>query len=210
MTSSAGAVAHHFANIHQQRTAARLGMWIFLLTEVMFFGGAVATYCIYRTLHPQVFEAAGHELSKLLGTINTVVLITSSLTMAMSVVESHSGHRRRLLGWLLATMGLGVAFLGIKGIEWYTEYAHHRVPGLNFTPDELGPAAELFFACYFALTSLHALHMIIGLVVMGVLVRLAYKGRLGPERFIPVEVTGLYWHFVDIVWIFLFPLLYLL
>jgi cytochrome c oxidase subunit 3 len=121
MTSSAGAVAHHFANIHQQRTAARLGMWIFLLTEVMFFGGAVATYCIYRMLHPEVFEAAGHELSKLLGTINTVVLITSSLTMAMSVVESHSGNRRRLLGWLLATMGLGVAFLGIKGIEWYTE-----------------------------------------------------------------------------------------
>ncbi len=210
MTSSAAAVAHHFANIEQQRTAARLGMWIFLLTEVMFFGGAIATFCIYRALHPEVFAAAAHELSKPLGALNTVVLITSSLTMALAVYKARNGNRRKLLGWLLATMGLGTAFLGIKAIEWYTEYVHHRVPGLNFTPDELGPAAELFFACYFALTSLHALHMIIGLVVMGVLVRLAFKGRLGPERYIPVEVTGLYWHFVDIVWIFLFPLLYLL
>ncbi|MGD9646554.1 MAG: cytochrome c oxidase subunit 3 [Pirellulales bacterium] len=210
MTSPAGALAHHFANLDQQRTAARLGMWIFLLTEVMFFGGAIGAYCVYRSLHPAVFEAAGHELSKPLGTLNTVVLITSSLTMAMAVLESQTGDRRRLLRWLLATMGLGVAFLGIKGIEWYTEYLHHRVPGLNFTVDELGPTAELFFACYFALTGLHALHMIIGLAVMGVLVRLAYLGRLGPERFVPVDVTGLYWHFVDIVWIFLFPLLYLL
>jgi cytochrome c oxidase subunit 3 len=205
-------LAHHFENLAQQREASTLGMWIFLVTEVLFFGGLFAAYAVYRALYPDAFAAASSTLDLALGTVNTVVLIASSLTMALAVHAAQTGGRRALVLFLLATIALGTVFLGIKGVEYAHKLAEHHVPGPGFHFDVAAYAgqAQMFFALYFAMTGLHALHMVIGLGVVGWMAWLAGTGRITPEYFNPVEVTGLYWHFVDIVWIFLFPLLYLI
>jgi cytochrome c oxidase subunit 3 len=205
------ALAHHFDNLAQQSEAATLGMWVFLVTEVLFFGGLFATYAIYRAWYPEAFAAASHELDVMLGSINTVVLITSSLTMALGVHAAQMGERKVLLAFLAVTMILGAAFLGIKGVEYYHKLVEHHVPGPTFQFEkEHLRHAQIFFSLYFMMTGLHALHMVIGLGIMLVMFWLAWRGTITPEYHSPVEVSGLYWHFVDIVWIFLFPLLYLL
>ena len=203
-------VAHQFEDLDQQRDAATLAMWIFLVTEVMFFGGLFTGYAIYRASYPAAF-AAGSRLCEVdLGALNTVVLITSSFTMALAVRAAAAGRSRVTITCLVLTLALGVTFLGIKFLEYAHKYQEHIVPGLNFS--YAGPSArqvELFICFYFGLTGLHALHMIIGLVVVTVMMVITAKGRLLPPRDTPIEIAGLYWHFVDIVWIFLFPLLYL-
>jgi cytochrome c oxidase subunit 3 len=206
------ALAHQFDDLEQQREAATLGMWLFLSTECLFFGGLFAVYSIYRTWYPGAFAAASHELDVPLGTINTAVLITSSLTMALAVHASQTGRRTRLLLFLVLTMLLGGVFLGIKGVEYYHKAVEHHVPGAGFAfePAEFARNAQIFFSLYFAMTGLHALHMIIGLGVMAVMLWWAWRGTITPEYHNPIEIAGLYWHFVDIVWIFLFPLLYLI
>ena len=204
-------VAHHFDDAEQQEQAASLGMWIFLLTEVMFFGAVLTAYGIYFITYIDGFEAASNHLSIWLGGINTVVLLTSSWTMVRAVQAAQSKGIREQTRWLLATMALGTVFLGIKVIEYSSKFEEGLVPGPRFT--WAGPSAEiheLFLSFYFALTGLHALHMIIGIGVLGVLVVMARRGRFSSAYFTPVEMSGLYWHFVDVVWIFLFPLLYLL
>lgn len=204
-------VAHQFEDAEQQREAVTLGMWAFLITEVMFFGGLFAGYTVYRLQYPLAFYAGSHELDILLGGINTVFLIASSLTMAMAVHAAQVGKRKALVSYLLLTIFLGSLFLGVKVIEYGAKYEHHLIPGAAFQFE--GPLAaqvELFFSFYFAMTGMHALHMIIGVGLLGVLTVRAWKGKYSPEYYSPVEMTGLYWHFVDIVWIFLFPLLYLL
>ena len=206
-----GALAHQFDNLDQQREVASLGMWIFLVTEVLFFGGLFLTYAVYRGWYPQAFAAASHELIVWAGTLNTVVLITSSLTMALAVHAAQFGRRRALIALLLVTMALGCVFLGVKAFEYWTEYLEHHVPGLGFQFEpEYFLHAQLFFSLYFIMTGVHALHMIIGLGIMAVMVWMSWHGRFTPEYYNPIEVSGLYWHFVDIVWIFLFPLLYLI
>jgi cytochrome c oxidase subunit III len=204
-------LAHHFESLDQQKEAATLGMWVFLVTEVLFFGGLFAAYAIYRSWYPEAFAAASHELDIVLGGINTVVLITSSLTMALAVHAAQSGERRLLLWFLVATMGLGAAFLGIKGVEYYHKFAEHHVPGpaFSFEPAHFRHA-QVFFSLYFVMTGLHALHMIIGLGIMAVMLWWSWNGTITPVYASPIEISGLYWHFVDIVWIFLFPLLYLI
>jgi cytochrome c oxidase subunit 3 len=204
-------VAHHFDDPDQQRDAATLGMWAFLANEVMFFGGLFTLYAVYRTLNPDGFAHASHHLDVTLGTINTAVLITSSLTMALAVWASQMGRRRMLLCCIALTAALGAVFLGIKGYEYWHKWHEHLVPGPYFRWS--GPeaaTAELFYSLYFALTGLHALHMVVGLGIMAWLLWMAWAGRVGPAYHTPVEISGLYWHFVDIVWIFLFPLLYLI
>jgi cytochrome c oxidase subunit III len=204
-------VAHHFDDAEQQREASTLGMWVFLANEVMFFGGLFTVYIVYRTLHPDGFAHASHHLDVTLGTINTVVLITSSLTMAMAVWASQVGRRRMLIWCIVLTAALGAVFLVIKGYEYWHKFHEHLVPGAHFMWD--GPekdVAEIFYSLYFALTGLHALHMVIGLGIMAWLFWMAWSGHVGPAYHAPVEISGLYWHFVDIVWIFLFPLLYLI
>jgi cytochrome c oxidase subunit 3 len=187
-------------------------MWTFLVSEVMFFGGLFTTYAVYRHGAPQAFAAASRELDVVLGSINTLVLLTSSLTMALAVRETHLGRSRRAMLLVLLTMALGIAFLGIK----FSEYAHKYREGFaplagrpfHFEGAPIGPA-KLFFGLYFAMTGVHAVHMIIGVALLGVLA-LSLGLRPGSEKHeIRMEVAGLYWHFVDIVWIFLFPLLYL-
>ena len=205
------ALAHHFDSLEQQKEASTLGMWVFLVTEVLFFGGLFAAYCVYRNWYPDAFAAASHELDVTLGAINTAVLITSSLTMALGVHAAQLGQRRLLMIFLVATMILGAAFLGIKGVEYYHKFAEHHVPGPAFHFEkEHFRHAQIFFSLYFVMTGLHALHMIIGIGIMLVMLWWAWRGTITAEYYAPIEISGLYWHFVDIVWIFLFPLLYLL
>ncbi|OLE53431.1 MAG: hypothetical protein AUG51_13480 [Acidobacteria bacterium 13_1_20CM_3_53_8] len=218
------ALAHHFDNLEQQREAGTIGMWVFLVQEIMFFGGLFLAYTVYRWQFPAAFVAASNHLNVRLGATNTIVLIVSSLTMALAVYYAQTGSRRNQLIFLLVTMALGTTFLVIKGIEYYDKYRDHLIPGSLIPgrpfhwdtvqhPLPIGVSEhnlEMFFWIYFAMTGLHALHMIIGLGILAYLVYYAYKGRFTPEYHAPVEISGLYWHFVDIVWIFLFPLLYLL
>jgi cytochrome c oxidase subunit III len=202
---------HQFDDAEQQYEASALGMWVFLVTEIMFFGGLFTAYVAYRAAYPGAFGAASDHLDLTLGAVNTAVLIGSSLTMALAVHASQVGRRNALLTCLLLTMALGSVFLGIKAVEYADKFHHHLVPGPYFAfagPD--ARHAEIFFSLYFAMTGVHALHMIIGLGVLAVLVRQARKGRFGTRYHTPVEIAGLYWHFVDIIWIFLFPLLYLI
>ena len=204
-------LAHQFDSLEQQKDAATLGMWLFLVTEVLFFGGLFLVYTTYRNMYPEAFAAASHEMLVWAGTINTGVLITSSLTMALAVHAAQTGNRRLLLTFLVLTMILGATFLGIKAFEYHTEWVEHHVPGLNYAFEpRFYRNAQIFFSLYFLMTGLHALHMIIGLGIMSVMLWWSVRGTITPEYSNPIEIAGLYWHFVDIVWIFLFPLLYLI
>jgi cytochrome c oxidase subunit 3 len=204
-------LAHHFDNLEQQREAATLGMWVFLITEVMFFGGLFTAYVVYRSFNPSAFAQASNELDIILGGINTAVLICSSLTMALAVYGSQVGNRKMLILFLSITLLLGLTFLGIKVVEYGEKFEHHLFPGPSFSFTRGDPQkAELFFSLYFAMTGLHALHMVVGVGIITALIVMAARGRFSPEYHAPVELSGLYWHFVDIIWIFLFPLLYLI
>jgi cytochrome c oxidase subunit III len=221
-------VAHHFENLEQQREAGTLGMWVFLGSEVLFFGAIFTAYAVMRSRWPTAFAAGSSQLNPELGAINTAVLLTSSLTMALAVWAAQTGNRRFLQMFLALTLLFGSTFLGIKAYEWFSEYKEHLVPGPAFGKDEQGnyvlknhatgekippevaKSMEMFFVFYFSITGLHALHMIIGLAVLGIQLVLALRGPFGVVDYQPIELAGLYWHFVDVVWIFVFPLLYLL
>jgi cytochrome c oxidase subunit 3 len=206
------ALAHHFDNMEQQREAGSIGMWVFLVQEIMFFGALFLAYSIYRAKFPEAFAAASNHLNITLGGINTVVLIVSSLTMALAVYYAQTGKRRPQVGFLVVTLLLGATFLVIKGFEYADKFRDSLFPGASFHWEGHGDPnqVQIFYWIYFAMTGLHALHMIIGIGLLVWLILAARKGRFTPEYHAPVELTGLYWHFVDIIWIFLFPLLYLL
>ena len=251
------ALQHHFESMPQQKEAAVLGMWTFLLTEILFFGGLFTAYMLYRIWYHDAFVAASSSITIFWGALNTVVLIGSSLTMALAVRSAQTNQRKALVRWLILTMILGTVFLGVKVIEYADKFEHHHVPGPDFVWDshaagaagdatehaasEGGAAAggaaaehaataaptthaaaaalhdpalqqhtQIFFSLYFTMTGLHALHMIIGIGVMMVITWLAWRGKFDAHYYTPVEMSGLYWHFVDIVWIYLFPLLYLI
>jgi cytochrome c oxidase subunit 3 len=216
------ALQHHFENMEQQREAGNIGMWVFLVTEIMFFGGMFLAYTLYRSSYPMAFASASNHLSLPLGAVNTVVLIFSSFTMALAVYSTQIGNRRNQVLCLSLTIVLGLTFLGIKAVEYHEKYVSRLIPGKlipgrPFDPSEVhllqGAAKEnieMFYWIYFAMTGMHALHMIIGVGLLSVILYFAARGRYDPEYHNPVEISGLYWHFVDIVWIFLFPLLYLL
>jgi cytochrome c oxidase subunit 3 len=222
--ASHAALQHQFADLHQQQDASTFGMWVFIAQEVLFFGGLFAAYTVYRSQYSTAFEAGSHHLSWKIGFANTLVLIASSLTMAMAVHSAATGRRQRIVGFLLGTVLLGGVFLGVKYYEYAEKIAPclgdqvHTgclVPGENFDPHavhaEGAPArqVQIFFSLYFGMTGLHALHMIVGIPIILTIAGMARRGRFTPEYHTPVELVGLYWHFVDIIWIFLFPLLYL-
>jgi cytochrome c oxidase subunit 3 len=217
--------AHQFDSMEQQKESSTLGMWLFLVTEIMFFGGLFTAYVIYRNMYPDAFAAASSTLNVKWGTLNTAVLIGSSLTMVLAIWAAQANRPKWIARWLLITMGLGTVFLGVKAIEYTDKFREHHVPGesFNFVLEDSRELSELaakdplyqkhtqiFFSLYFIMTGLHATHMIIGLGILAVLVFFSNRGKFDPEYFNPLEMTGLYWHFVDIIWIFLFPLLYLL
>jgi cytochrome c oxidase subunit 3 len=212
---------HHFAEPQQQRDSASLGMWLFLATEVMFFGGLFCAYLVYRLWYFGDFAAAGKTLNVTLGATNTAVLICSSLTVVLAVWAAQTARRSLLIISLILTLILGFAFLGIKGIEYKDKFVEHHVPGPSFSfenepiPGHPGQFAnprhaQIYFALYFVMTGLHAVHMIIGIGIFVWLLVRSWQGRFTPAYHTPVEMGGLYWHFVDIIWIYLFPLLYLI
>jgi cytochrome c oxidase subunit 3 len=211
---------HHFADELQQRNAASLGMWWFLGTEIMFFGGMFCAYLIYRRWYFPEFAAGSRSLNLPIGAVNTAVLICSSLTVALSVRAAQLGRRRQQVGLLLGTIFFGLVFLGVKGYEWREKYVEHHIPTFHFNAEDLvrdNPGlhvdpekSSIFFSLYFALTGMHALHMVVGVGIFSVITFMAWKGKFTPEYHTPLEIAGLYWHFVDIVWIYLFPLLYLI
>jgi cytochrome c oxidase subunit 3 len=214
-------LAHHFESLEVQKESATLGMWAFLAQEVLFFGVFFMVYTLHRNLYYGVFQACSHHLDWKLGAVNTAVLICSSLTMALGVHAAAEGKRRQIVFWLLATVALGSVFLGVKAVEYHQKWEDQLVPGLHWgTSEHVGHElhlsgvdvdhAQLYFSLYFGMTGLHALHMIIGIPIILWLALRAKRGEFGPGYDTPVELTGLYWHFVDIVWIFLFPLLYLI
>jgi len=205
------ALRHHFANMEQQRESSTLGMWVFLVTEIMFFGGLFAAYMIYRHLYPGAWATGSEHMSFWLGTINTTILLISSLLVALSVHAIQLGESKITALLLLFTVLLGTAFLGIKAVEYHAHYVEGAVPGHWWHLHDVADPehVQMFFILYFIMTGLHALHVTIGLGLLAFVAYKAYKGGYTPEYHNPVEVSGLYWHFVDLVWIFLYPMLYL-
>jgi cytochrome c oxidase subunit 3 len=214
-------LAHQFDNIEQQREAELLGMWAFLATEILIFGAIFTGYAAYRYWYPHDFEAASSELNIVIGSINTVILLTSSFTMALSVYATRAGTQKMLVTCLSLTIIFGACFLLLKAYEYYSDWRDYLVPGTSrFLPQEWSSGertgqpvnpdhVQLMLMFYYVLTGLHYAHMTVGMGLLFWLLFRANRGDFSPERYIPVEVVGLYWHFVDIVWIFLFPLLYL-
>ena len=206
------ALQEQFDTEAQQKDASTLGMWIFLITEVMFFGGMFTAYTVYRRAYSDAFAVASASLNVTIGAINTAVLLVSSFTMVMAVRAAQLGQRRMIVLFLVLTLIFGGVFLGVKAYEWNEKFEQHHVPGPSFHLDGVPQQghAQLFFSLYFAMTGLHAMHMVVGVGILSWLIVLAYKGRFTAEYNTPVDIAGLYWHFVDIIWIFLFPLLYLI
>ena len=202
---------HQFDDLGQQYDATTFGMWVFLVQEILFFGGLFACYTVYRSMYHDAFALASSHMDRNVGAFNTLVLIGSSLTMALAVRAAQLSQRKALVRNLLLTMALGFVFLGVKVYEYSHKWHEHLVPGLNFLFE--GPHArqvEILFSFYFAMTGMHALHMVVGEGLLAYFVFKALKNTYTETYYGPVEIMGLYWHFVDIVWIFLFPLLYLI
>jgi cytochrome c oxidase subunit 3 len=202
--------APQFADLRQQSDAAQIGMWIFLSTEVLFFGGLFLLYDAYRYGYPEGFAEAARHTKIVIGTINTALLLTSSFAVAWAVMAAKENAGRLAAGLLCIAALLGVGFLGLKAVEYFDEYREHLVPGINFAfPGNAAGSAELFFVFYFVATALHAIHLLVGITALLIVARRVHRGDFSATYANPLIVTGLYWHFVDVVWIFLFALIYL-
>jgi cytochrome c oxidase subunit 3 len=202
---------HHFSDSEQQASASKLGMWLFLLTEMLLFGGLFVAYSIYRAWNPEMFYEAHKQLNIQLGMTNTIVLITSSVTMALAIRSVQLNKKKIAVRFLIATLLFAAVFLVIK----YFEYSHKihlgQLPGKYYTFTDLqGTNPHIFFSIYFMMTGLHGIHVIGGMGLIGWMLSRTTRNHFSPEYYTPLEMTGLYWHLVDLIWIFLFPLLYLI
>ena len=215
-TDHAAAHWHHFDDLEHQQETTLFGMWVFLATEVLIFGGIFAGYTVYRIQYQPAFEAASRHLNLWIGGGNTLVLLTSSLTMVLAVQATRLARTRAAVVQLLLTAALGTAFLGLKAVEYYLDYREDLVPGLAFNPAQWTALSvrpqhvELFLIFYYCLTGLHAIHLLIGITVLLVITWMAHREHFSAEYYSPVESWGLYWHFIDVIWVFLLPLLYLI
>jgi cytochrome c oxidase subunit 3 len=204
-------LATQFASLEQQQQTATFGMWVFLMTELLLFGALFTAYAVNRFRYPDAFALASHDLEAGTGAINTAVLIGSSLMMALAVNGARTDRRKRLLGGLTGTILLGMVFMGLKVLEYYHHYQHHEFPGLSFIYTGPNPdAARIFFFLYFVMTGVHAVHLIVGIGLVTIVLVQSYRCKYTSRYYTPVEMSGLYWHFVDVIWIFLFPLFYLI
>ena len=204
-------VAHHFDDADAQFEANRLGVWLFLVTEILLFGGLFVAFAVFRSWHLAAFQEAHHHLDKGLGAVNTVVLICSSLTMALGVRAAQRSQRTQTVALLGLTLVLGAVFLSIKGLEYHHKFAEGLLPGVHFGAHGFAyPAAKIYFGLYFMMTGIHGLHVLIGMGLIGWALARARKGQFSSRYYAPVEGVGLYWHLVDLIWIYLFPLLYLI
>lgn len=200
-----------FSTELQQRETAENGMWLFLGTEALFFGGLFLAYTVYRVYYPQAFTAGAHEMELTIGAINTAILLTSSLMMALAVHSARLGHTGRLKAFLGATMAFGTVFLALKFTEYYLHWRHHKVPGPTFqTHFPIPGHEEIYWFLYFVMTGLHAVHMLVGVCLQLYLFVRASQSAFSVRWHTPVEVIGVYWHFVDVIWLFLFAILYLI
>ncbi|WP_242395856.1 cytochrome c oxidase subunit 3 family protein [Anaeromyxobacter oryzisoli] len=207
----ASPLAHHFESLEKQAHAARLGMWLFLATEVLLFTALFAAYGVYRFLYPEGFAQSSRSIETWIGFVNTLVLVTSSFTVAMGLDAAVKGNGRRTALLFAASVGLALVFLGFKAIEYAHHFQEGQLPGRYYTFEGVqAPGASLYFSLYFLITGLHAIHVIIGMSALAIVGALAWRGRFTGEYHIPVELAGLYWHLVDLVWIFVFPLIYLI
>lgn len=204
-------LAHHFSDVEQQRESAKLGMWLFLLTEILLFGGLFCAYAIYRAWYPEMFHNAHQALDVTLGTINTIVLITSSVTMALAIRYMQLGRKDLTVLNLALTLGFAATFLVIKYFEYAHKFELGQLPGKFYTFQGIeGTNPHIFFSIYFAMTGLHGIHVIAGMSIIGWVLYRTRKNEFSPAYYTPIEMSGLYWHLVDLIWIFLFPLLYLI
>lgn len=204
-------IAHHFSSIGRQTEAMRLGMWLFLATEVLLFAGLFCGYSVYRYQFPLAFQECSRHLDIGLGTLNTVVLITSSFTVAMAIHFARIDKKRAAAVGLLLTVLLALAFLGIKAVEYSAHFREHALPGKYYAFKEVTVAgAAMFYAMYFLMTGLHGLHVVAGMSVLSYILWRTLQGRYTSRYSVGIELGGLYWHLVDLIWIFLYPLLYLI
>ena len=206
---SAHPLAMPYEEMPQQKEAATLGMWTFLATEILFFGAMFLAYTVYRMVFPEAFALASHHTIVLYGTVNTAILLTSSFTMALAVHAAKEGNNKLVFRFLAITVLFGITFLIIKGFEYSDDLKEHLWPGPHFKP-ALPHASQIFWVLYWIMTGVHAVHVTVGICVISFMAWLSTKRRFSPEYHTPVEMTGLYWHFVDVIWIFLYPLLYLI
>jgi len=209
--NQAAHLAHHFADAEQQRDSAKLGMWLFLLTEILLFGGLFVAYAVFRSLNPDMFYQAHKFLNVRLGTLNTFVLISSSVSMALAVRGMQTGNKRATLINLYITLALGTVFLIVKYFEYSHKFHLGQLPGKYYTFAGVpGTNPHIFFGIYFAMTGLHGLHVLIGMSIIGWMAVRTHRNHFSPAYNTPLELTGLYWHLVDLIWIYLFPMLYLI
>ena len=203
---------HHFQDLEVQSQAARLGMWLFLSTEILLFGGLFVGYALFRAVYPEGFHAASHHLSAELGLVDTFILITSSFTMAMAIYFVQQGKKNVAVALLLVTIAFGFGFLLVHGYEYYEDITAGALPGKFFRVEELADkhGASMFFTLYFLMTGLHSLHVLIGAALLSVLTYFTWRGDYSARYMNPLENGGLYWHLIDLIWIFLYPLLYLI
>jgi|ERR1051326_5904226 cytochrome c oxidase subunit 3 len=209
MANAHTAVAEQFDDMPQQEEASTFGMWTFLATEILFFGGMFMSYIIYRYAYPQAFAEASRHTIVLYGTVNTAILLTSSLTMALAVHAAQQARNKALLLFLLTTIFFACCFLGVKGLEYHDDLKEQLWPGPHFKR-ELPPQAQIFWFLYWSMTGLHALHVTVGIGILSVIAWMAWRGKFSEHYYNPVDISALYWHFVDIIWIWLYPLLYLI
>jgi len=206
----ASPLAHHFESLDKQAHAARLAMWIFLATEILLFTALFTAYAVYRYLYPEGFEESSRHIETWIGLVNTIILVTSSFTVAMGVGWAARGRGRLTGVYFGLSVLLALAFLGLKAVEYTHHIREGQLPGIYYTYAEVKAAgAPLFFSLYFLITGLHAIHVVVGMTVLSVVGLLAWRGRFSAEYHVAVENAGLYWHLVDLIWIFVFPLIYL-
>lgn len=220
MSSTSTTLKHYFVNHEQQFDAAKLGMWLFLVTEILLFSGMFVAYAVYRSWHPEVFAQASELLDWRLGALNTVVLLASSFTVALSIHFVQKGENDKVVVLLILTLACAAIFMGVKFVEYSGKFSHGVFPGAGFEPHGIVdgkdyskydiPFAPQFFSIYFVMTGIHGIHVLVGMGLFGWLITRVARGHFSPQWYTPVELTGLYWHLVDIIWIFLFPLLYLI
>lgn len=209
MADAPTALAEQFEEMPQQKEAATLGMWGFLATETLFFGAMFLAYIVYRTAYPEAFAAASHHTRVLYGTVNTAILLTSSLTMALGVHAAKEDQNPRTFRLLLITILLALGFLVVKGFEYHADIKENLWPGPHFKAG-LPPAAQIFWFLYWVMTGVHAIHVTVGVALLSVMAWMTSRGKFSAAYHTPLEMVGLYWHFVDVIWIYLYPLLYLI
>jgi cytochrome c oxidase subunit 3 len=207
----ASPLAHHFESLQKQTHAARLGMWLFLATEVLLFTALFAAYGVYRFLFTEGFEQASRSIETWIGFVNTLVLVTSSFTVAMGLDAATRGKGRRTALLFGVSVALALVFLGLKAVEYTHHFQEGQLPGRYYTFEGVqAPGAPMFFSLYFLITGLHGIHVVVGMTVLSVVAVLSWRGKFTAEYHTPVELAGLYWHLVDLIWIFVFPLIYLI